>query len=317
MKLWIGFAGGLAAGVVGTVLVVSAPSARDQAEAQPLAHRPALPAAAVTAARSPVLGQPPEQRQVLPATLPQAAAGATAVDAVLSRLATDPDAVLDERALQDLTCSMRRDRTVAVQVRERLLSSSSHGERFALMRLLAQDDSLETASLVRDLIVAPESEAKRLGYDLLRSMDGSSRRPELTHTLLAALQQESDPQYLTALIASLSIGPLDDMSKSVVAQRLQSILAVGHTEVRASALVAMPQVVDTHTLALAVKRHLDDADAAVRLAALQAAWALNGSRLDVDVVNTVRRMSLSSAEPEAVRSVAQALLARAQPPSGS
>ncbi|MFG6413920.1 hypothetical protein ACG02S_08430 [Roseateles sp. DC23W] len=322
MKLWIGFAGGLAVGVVGTVLAVSALSTSVPSEAHPPAQgpafaRPGVPHATAPSAPVSPLALMAGQRQSQAEPLRRADASALQVDAVLGRLAADPEAAFDDRALQDLSCSMRRDPQAAAQVRARLLGSSSATERFALMRLLAQDDSPETAALVRGLIGAADHDTKRLGYDLLRSVEGASQRPELTQALLAALQQETEPAYLSELIGSLSRRSLDDMGRSVAAQRLQSILAGSHAEARASALLALPQLVDAPTAAVAVRQHLQDPDATVRLAALQAALAMNASTLDADVVSMARRLSLSASEPEAVRSVAQVLLARAALPRGS
>lgn len=319
MKHAISFVLGTALGVCGTLYALHAPvvePAVPSVQAHGAMPLQGVRAAAHDATAGPVpAGLPlqPPSRAGGPA-LP--AAGPALAGTLLHQLASDPDQVFSSPATRDLACLMRQDPQVASQVRHRLLNSTSATERHSLMRLLAQDDSPETTRLLGQLLSGPEGQAKRLGFDLLRSLDNPGARPELTRALLAATQQEQNPEYLADLIAVLGNQPLDSASKGVVVQQLQTLLVQGPQTARASAMTGLAQLADLPTLAWLVKGHLHDPDPAVRLASINAALRLDSRDLGPEVLNTVQRLSQASEEPEAVRTLASALLARHQPQPG-
>jgi hypothetical protein len=94
------------------------------------------------------------------------------------------------------------------------------------------------------------------------------------------------------------------------------MLAQGPQSARASALISLGQLADTPTLAWLVKGHLHDPDPAVRLASINVALRLGTRELDSGFLNAVYRLSQAHEEPEAVRNLASALVARHQPQPG-
>lgn len=319
MKHLISLAFGAALGVCGTLYAVHESVVGPAV--QPVPPGGAAPAPGVLAAEPGVSARPsPSDGALQPGPVAAAATPTAApvalVGTLLQQLAADPDPPFHSPASRDLACLMRQDPRVAGQVRDRLLNSTSDTERHSLMRLLAQDDSPETTRLVGQLLSGPDGQAKRLGFDLLRTLDSPGGRPELTRTLLAATQQEKNPEYLADLIATLGNQPLDPASKGVVVQQLQALLAQGPRPVRASALMGLGQLADPPTLAWLVKGHVHDPEPAVRVAAINLALRLEARELDPGLLNVVHRLSQASDEPEAVRNLALALLARHQPQPG-
>lgn len=319
MKHAISFVLGTALGVCGTLYAIHVRVAEQAVPPMPANRAMALPD--VRAAGPEAMPQPlPAGLPLHPPSAAVAVAASSAPTAVVStllhQLASDPEQLFSSPASRDLACLMRQDPHVASQVRNRLLNSPSASERHSLMRLLAQDDSLETTRLLGQLLSGPEGQAKRLGFDLLRSLDNPGARPELTRALLAATQQEKNPEYLADLIAILGNQPLDSASKGVVVQQLQTMLAQGPQPARASAMMGLAQLADLPTVAWLVKGHLHDPDPAVRLASINAALRLDARDLGPEVLSTVHRLSQASEEPEAVRNLALALLARHQPQPG-
>jgi hypothetical protein len=319
MKHLISFAFGAVLGVCGTLYAVHERVVAQAVQPAPLSGATPSPRVLATEAGATPWPLPSGVAlRPLPAAVsaPAAAAPAALVGRLLQQLAADPDPPFNSPASRDLACLMRQDPRVAGQVRDRLLNSASDTERHSLMRLLAQDDSPETTRLVGQLLSGPDGQAKRLGFDLLRTLDSPGARPELTRALLVATQQEKNPEYLADLIATLGNQPLDPTSKGVVVQQLQTLLAQGPQPVRASALMGLGQLADPPTLAWLVKGHLHDPDPAVRLASINVALRLDARELDPGFLNVVHRLSLASDEPEAVRNLASALLARHQPQPG-
>lgn len=322
MKHLISLAFGAALGVCGTLYAVHEgvvrPALQPVQTVQPSEAAPSLGVLATEPGATPWPSTSAAALQPRPAAAaaPAMAAPVALAGTLLQQLAADPDLPFQSAASRDLACLMRQDPRVAGQVRDRLLNSASETERHSLMRLLAQDDSPETTRLVGQLLSGPDGQAKRLGFDLLRTLDSPGGRPELTRALLAATQQEKNPEYLADLIATLGNQPLDPASRGVVVQQLQALLAQGPRPVRASALMALGQLADPPTLAWLVKGHVHDPDPAVRVAAINLALRLEARELDPGFLNVVHRLSQASDEPEAVRNLALALLARYQPQPG-
>jgi HEAT repeat protein len=230
------------------------------------------------------------------------------IESMLNAFAANTENLFENQEYKDLTYLMRKDKKVAAQIRQKLIESTSYEEKYALIHLLSQDSSDETINLVIDMIKKPDDESKRLGFELLRSMDIKENQPELNNALLDATYYESNPELLTDVIFRLSEKKLDDATKTIAIDRFQSFLASGNGAVKARAIDGLSQLGDQATISATVKQYLRDPDEAVRVSAISAAFKLNSTQLDHDIISTLTNITKNPEEPESVRNMASAVL---------
>jgi hypothetical protein len=242
------------------------------------------------------------------AQLPSESGDRSDIESMLNAFTANTENLFESQEYQDLAYLMRKDKKVAAQVRQMLLNSSSYDEKYALVNLLAQDSSQETIDLVIDMIKKPDDESKRLGFELLRAMDIKESQPELNNALLDATYYESNPELLTDVIFRLSEKKLDDATKTIAIDRFQSFLASGNSAIKARAIDGLSQLGDQATISATVKQYLRDPDEAVRVSAISAAFKLNSTQLDHDIISTLTNITKNLEEPESVRNMASAVL---------
>ncbi len=240
--------------------------------------------------------------------LPSESGDQSDIESMLNAFIANTENLFESQEYQDLAYLMRKDKKVAAQVRQMLLNSSSYDEKYALVNLLAQDSSKETIDLVIDMIKKPDDESKRLGFELLRAMDIKESQPELNYALLDATYYESNPELLTDVIFRLSEKKLDDATKTIAIDRFQSFLASGNNAIKARAIEGLSQLGDQATISATVKQYLRDPDEAVRVSAISAAFKLNSTQLDHDIISTLTNITKNPEEPESVRNMASAVL---------
>ncbi|MET0355470.1 MAG: HEAT repeat domain-containing protein [Cellvibrio sp.] len=230
------------------------------------------------------------------------------IESKLNAFTADTEHLFERKDYKDLAYLIRNDKKVAAAVRNKLLNSTSYEEKYALVNLLAQDSSSETVELVIDMIKKPDDESKRLGYELLRSMDIKENQPELNTALLDSTYYETNPELLTDVIYRLSEKKLDDSTKTVAIDRFQSLLSNNNNAIKARAIDGLSQLGNQDTISSTVKRYIQDTDESVRVSAISAAFKLNPSHLDDEIVGTLTRITKNPAEPESVRNMASAVL---------
>ena len=230
------------------------------------------------------------------------------IESMLNAFTANTENLFESQEYKVLAYLMRKDKKVAAQIRQKLLESTSYEEKYALINLLSQDSSEETINMVIDMIKKPDDESKRLGFELLRSMDIKESQPELNNVLLDATYYESNPEVLTDVIFRLSEKKLDDSTKTIAIDRFQSFLASGNSAIKARAIDGLSQLGDQETISATVKQYLHDPDEAVRVSAISAAFKLNSTQLDHDIINTLTRITKNPEEPESVRNMASAVL---------
>jgi hypothetical protein len=230
------------------------------------------------------------------------------IESMLNAFTANTENLFESQEYKDLAYLMRKDKKVAAQIRQKLIESTSYEEKYALINLLSQDSSEETINLVIDMIKKPDDESKRLGFELLRSMDIKESQTELNNALLDATYYESNPELLTDVIFRLSEKKLDDTTKTIAIDRFQSFLSSGNSAIKARAIDGLSQLGDQATISATVKQYLHDPDEAVRVSAISAAFKLNSTQLDDEIVSTLTRIIKNPEEPESVRNMASAVL---------
>jgi len=231
------------------------------------------------------------------------------IDVLLQRLKTNPEALFDSQAFKDLAYLISKDKDVANTVRKMILNSESFEEKYALVQLLAEANSPETASFVIDMINTPNNETKRLGFELLTAMEIKENLPELNNALLDATLYEANPEFLADVIFRLSANPLDDPTKSKAVDRFQALLSSDNKSIKARAIDGLAQLGDQATISAVVKQHLHDTDADVRVSAIRGAFKLHPDRLDEEIIGALTNIIKNPAEPESARNIASAVLA--------
>ena len=230
------------------------------------------------------------------------------IESMLNAFTANTENLFESQEYKDLTYLMRKDKKVAAQIRQKLIESTSYEEKYALINLLSQDSSEETINMVIDMIKHADDESKRLGFELLRSMDIKESHTALNQTLLDATYYESNPELLTDVIFRLTEKTLDDSTKTIAIDRFQSFLASGNSAIKARAIDGLSQLGDQETISATVKQYLGDPDETVRVSAISAAFKLNSTQLDHDIISRLTRITKNPEEPESVRNMASAVL---------
>lgn len=224
--------------------------------------------------------------------------------------------LFESEKFKDLVYLLRKDKNIAAQLRNKFLTTTSYEERYALVKLLAHDNSDETVDLVIDLISDASNESKQLGLDLLRSMDIKESHTGLNRALLDATYYESNPELLTEVIFRLSGSDIDESTKNIAVERFQFLLASDNNTIKASAINGISQLANQSTISSTIKQHIHDTDENIKVSAISAAFQLNATHFDNEMVSALTRIANNSQEPENVRDLASAVLS-AQKSSGN
>lgn len=230
------------------------------------------------------------------------------MEALLNRFTANTANLFESQEYKDLAYLIRKDKKLAAQVRQKFVESNSYEEKYALLHLLSQDNSEETINLVIEMIKNPDNESKRLGFELMRSMDITESHSGLNQALLDASYYESNPEVLTDVIFRLTEKKLDDTTKSIAIERFQTFLSSSNPDLKARAIDGLSQLGDQEMIATTVKRYLQDSNENVRISAISAAFKLNSGKLDNELLGTLTRISQNPAEPENLRNIATAVL---------
>lgn len=230
------------------------------------------------------------------------------LDSLLNAFASRTEDIFENQDYKDLSYLIRKDKKVAEQVRKRFLESKSYEEKHALMNLLSQDNSDETINMVIGMIQAADDESKRLGFELLGSMELKESHMGLNQALLDATYDESNPELLTDVIYRLAEKKLDDSTKIIAIERLQTLLANDNSLIKARAIEGLSQLGDQTIISTMIRQHLQDPDEAVRVSAISAAFKLSSIQMDQEITSALTNMASNPNEPESVRNMASAVL---------
>jgi hypothetical protein len=230
------------------------------------------------------------------------------MESLLNRFTANTANLFESQEYKDLAYLIRKDKKLAAQVRKKFVETNSYEEKYALMNLLSQDSSEENINLVIEMIKNQDDESKRLGFELLRSMDITESHSELNQALLDATYYESNPEVLTDVIFRLTEKKLDDTTKFLAIERFNTFLSSSNPDLKARAIDGLSQLGDQQTITMTVKRYLQDSNESVRIAAISAAFKLNSGTLDSELLGNLTRISQNPEEPENLRNIATAVL---------
>lgn len=230
----------------------------------------------------------------------------TDIDLLINELIANTENLFESYAYKDLAYLIRKDKSIAVEVRRKLINSNSYQEKYALVNLLAQDSSEENIDLAIDLIKSLDNESKQLGFELLRGMHIEDNHPTLINALLDATYYESDPEFLTNVIFQLSEKDLEPSTKAIAIDRVQSFLYSDDNILKARAIDGLSLLGDQQIISTIVKQHLSHVDEKIRTSAISASFKLN--QLDTDIISSLTNIIKNPEESENIRNMASAVL---------